>query len=222
MKKLFSFVAATMLCASAAFAQSAIVSSRSSSITVSEVKQESNTQWILRAGANFANFTGDGAEDLDSKLCYDVALSFQKPLSDNGMFWGMEFALGTRGCSYEYEDYYGDYKQNFLAHNIRFSPFTFGYAYAINESVKIDAHLGAWLSYDLFGEMTEEYDGDEESTKIDDIEDYNNLDYGLTFGVGLWYDRFNLDLSVQRGFSEIIKDGEMSTNNIMLRLGVAF
>ncbi len=219
MKKLFSFVITAILCGTAAFAQSAIVSSRSTSISVTETP--SNTQWILRAGANFAGFSGDGAEDCDKKLGYDVALSFQKPLSDFGMFWGMELGLGTRGFSYE-EDYYGDFKQNFLAHNIRFSPFTFGYAYAINESVKIDAHLGAWVSYDLFGEITEEYDGDEESAKIGDIEDYNNLDYGVTFGVGVWYDRFNLDLSWQRGFSEVIKDNEMSTNNIMLRVGIAF
>lgn len=220
MKKLFSFVITAILCGSAAFAQSAIVSSRSTSISVTETP--SNTQWVLRAGANFAGFCGDGADYLDRKFAYDVALSFQKPLSDFGMFWGMELGLGTRGFSYEEEDYYGDYKQNFLAHNIRFSPFTFGYAYAINESVKIDAHLGAWLSYDLFGEMTEEYDGDEESTKIGDIDDYNNLDYGVTFGIGVWYNRFNLDISWQRGFSEIIEDSEMNTKNIMLRVGVAF
>lgn len=216
MKKLFSFVIATILCGSVAFAQSAIVSSRSTSISVTETP--SNTQWILRAGANFAGFCGDGADDLDRKFAYDVALSFQKPLSDFGMFWGMELGLGTRGYSFS-ED---DYEENSLAHNIRFSPFTFGYAYAINESVKIDAHLGAWLSYDLFGEWTSEYDGDEESIKINDIDDYNNLDYGVTFGIGVWYDRFNLDLSWQRGLSEVIKDSEMSTNNMMICLGIAF
>ncbi len=216
MKKLFSFVITAILCGTAAFAQSAIVSSRSTSISVSETP--SNSQWVLRAGANFAGFCGDGADELDSKFAYDVALSFQKPLSDFGMFWGMELGLGTRGCSYSE----GEYEENALAHNIRFSPFTFGYAYAINESVKIDAHLGAWLSYDLFGEWTVEYDGEEESVKISDIEDYNNLDYGVTFGIGVWYDRYNLDLSWQRGFSEVIKDSEMSTNNMMIRLGIAF
>lgn len=216
MKKLFSFVITAILCGTAAFAQSAIVSSRSTSISVSETP--SNSQWVLRAGANFAGFCGDGADELDSKFAYDVALSFQKPLSDFGMYWGMELGLGTRGFSYSE----GEYETNGLAHNIRFSPFTFGYAYAINESVKIDAHLGAWLSYDLFGEWTEEYDGEEESVKISDIEDYNNLDYGVTFGIGVWYDRYNLDLSWQRGFSEVIKDSEMSTNNMMIRLGIAF
>lgn len=224
MKKLFSFVITAILCGTAAFAQSAIVSSRSTSISVSETP--SNSQWVLRAGANFAGFCGDGADELDSKFAYDVALSFQKPLSDFGMFWGMELGLGTRGFSYEEDDYDSSYEFKGLAHNIRFSPFTFGYAYAINESVKIDAHLGAWLSYDLFGEWeeTEKWEGgrDSDKVKISDIEDYNNLDYGVTFGIGVWYDRYNLDLSWQRGFSEVIKDSEMSTNNMMIRLGIAF
>lgn len=216
MKKLFSFVITAILCGSVAFAQSAIVSSRSTSIQVTETP--SNTQWILRAGANFAGVSGDGAEDTGKKIGYDLALSFQKPLSDFGMFWGMELGLGTRGYSYdEYET-----EASLLAHNVRFSPFTFGYAYSINETVKIDAHLGAWVSYDLFGKAKYEDDWDDYDENISDVEDYNNLDYGLTLGVGIWYDRFNLDLSWQRGLNEVIKDCESNANNIMLRLGVAF
>lgn len=221
MKKLYSFVVAAMLCTSAAFAQSAIVSSSSSSITEAEGQTKSNTQWIVRASANFAKFTGDDAEGLDRKLCYDVALSFQKPLSDNGMFWGMELGLGSRGYSFEGE-YQGAFKQNLLAHNIRFSPFTFGDVYEINESVKIDAHIGAWVSYDLFGKLAEESEGEKESTKISDIENYNKLDYGLLFGVGLWYNRFNVDLSAQRGFAKVVKGAKQNTSNIMLRFGFAF
>lgn len=171
----------------------------------------------------------DDEYEFGKKFAYDLALSFQKPLSDFGMFWGMEFALGTRGYTCDFEPDYGSYyrKTTLLAHNLRYSPFTFGYAYSVTESFKIDVHAGAWLSYDLFGTFNFEDTDEEESWSIGDYEDeeditYNRLDYGLTLGIGLWYDRFNLDLSWQRGFNEVIKDSDATTNNIMLRLGVAF
>lgn len=220
MKKLICFAIVAILCSTVASAQSAIVSSRSKSISVVETKQPSTTQWVLRAGANFAGVTGDDTEDLDRKFAYDLSLSFQKPLSDFGMYWGMEFALGSRGFSAEEKDY--DYKLTALAHNFRYSPFTFGYAYAFNESVKIDAHLGAWLSYDYYGLWTVEYDGESESESIYDMDDYMGFDAGIALGVGVWFDRFNVDLTWQRGFVGMFEDTEAYSNNLRLSLGIAF
>lgn len=219
MKKFFLSIAAALMLGGVASAQSTIVSSTGVNVVSQDTPSE--TQWILRAGMNFAGMTGDGAEDTGTKLGYDVAVSFQKPLSDFGMFWGMELGLGTRGYSYEE----GDFEQNFMAHNVRFSPFTFGYAYQINETMKVDAHLGAWVSYDLWGKMTEKEDGEEAEADLGEIDDYcgyQNLDAGMTFGIGFWYDRFNLDLSWQRGFIEAIDDWKINSNNLMLRVGVAF
>lgn len=219
MKKFFLSIAAALMLGGIANAQSTIVSSTGVNVVSQDTPSE--TQWIVRAGMNFAGMTGDGAEDTGTKLGYDVAVSFQKPLSDFGMFWGMELGLGTRGYSYEE----GDFEQNFMAHNVRFSPFTFGYAYQINETMKVDAHLGAWVSYDLWGKMTEKEDGEEAEADLGEIDDYwgyQNLDAGMTFGIGFWYDRFNLDLSWQRGFIEVIDDWKINSNNLMLRVGVAF
>ncbi len=190
-------------------------------------QKKSSTTWILRAGANFAGMTGDGAEDTGKKTGYDVALSFQKPLSDFGMFWGMELGVGTRGYSYDYTIYPNSNAEenvelNTLEHNVRFSPFSFGYAYSINDDIKVDAHLGAWVSYGFAGEETRKYDGDEESTNLDDYSNYQALDYGMTLGVGIWYKRLNLDLSWKRGFSDFYEDGKIQSSDIMLRLGVAF
>ena len=49
--------------------------------------------------------------------------------------------------------------------------------------------------------------------------DYNHFDAGMNIGVGVWYDRFNLDFTYQRGF---IKTWECNTSNVLIRLGVAF
>ncbi len=222
MKKFIAAVAIALSCGFIASAQSTVVSSRSVDIS----KEKSQTQWIVRAGVNFAGLTGDGAEELDGKTAYDVAVSFQKPLSNFGMFWGMELGLGSRGYSYEEEGGSSSYEEKFLAHNVRFSPFTIGYAYNFTDQIKADIRLGGYASFDYIGSGTESYNSsygeDEEDFDLGDIDDYNRFDAGINFGIGVWYNRFNLDFSLQRGFCEIIKDSKSYTNNFMIRVGYAF
>ena len=53
--------------------------------------------------------------------------------------------------------------------------------------------------------------------------DYNHFDAGINIGVGVWYDRFNLDLTYQRGFIDAFSDADgFKTSNFMIRLGIAF
>ena len=53
--------------------------------------------------------------------------------------------------------------------------------------------------------------------------DYNHFDAGMNIGVGVWYDRFNLDLTYQRGFIDAFSDADgFKTSNFMIRLGIAF
>ena len=96
--------------------------------------------------------TGDGAEDTGSKLGYNFVYGFQKPISTVGTYWGMEFGLGSRGWG-DSED---GYKVSQMAHNVQVSPFTFGYKYNITDAVAIDAHLGAYVSFDYVGKYKEE------------------------------------------------------------------
>ncbi len=206
-------------------------------------EKKRNTTWILRAGVNFAGMTGDGAEDCSSKTGYDVALSFQKPLSNFGMFWGMELGFGTRG--YKYDETVEGYpiERDLLSHNVRFSPFTFGYAYQLNETMKVDIRLGGYVSYDFAGtfkgkdvELDKDwhynryagtyYTYDLETTEFDesigDIGNYTEIDGGIILGIGYWYKRANIDFSWQRGFVDVFEDGKIKTNNLVLRVGIAF
>ena len=70
--------------------------------------------------------------------------------------------------------------------------------------------------------------GDGESISWGDFADYLDVDYnhydvGMNIGVGVWYSRFNLDLTYQRGFIDTFSDlGSNKTSNFMIRLGVAF
>lgn len=81
-------VAAAFAFLSVAGVQAQIVSSRSVNVRTTEVKKPKTTTWMVRGGMSVNKFVGDGAEDTDSKIGYDVAFSFQKPITDIGLFWG--------------------------------------------------------------------------------------------------------------------------------------
>ena len=215
MKKVLSIVAALLLCVGT---QAQIVSSRSVSIKSAQ-KQPSETQWFLRGGLNVMKMTGDGAEDTGSKLGYNFVYGFQKPLGSVGTYWGMEFGLGSRGWKVEENESDYEYSLSLMAHNVQVSPFTFGYKYNITD--------GSYVSCDYVGKIKEKesYQGDSEETSVNmgDWEDWKRVDAGMNIGVGIWYDRFNLDLTYQRGFIDTFSDADgFKTSNFMIRLGIAF
>lgn len=213
MKKVLSVVAALLLCIGA---QAQIVSSRSAIIKTE--RQPSSTQWFLRAGLNVMSLSGTGAEDTKSNIGYNATVGYQKALGSAGGYWGMEFGLGSRG----FKDDGGDVKC--IAHNVQYSPFTFGWKFNVAEGVKIDPHAGVYASYDYTSKMKEEGESMSWGDFADYMEvDYNHYDVGMNIGVGVWYDRFNLDFTYQRGFIDVFSDADgIKTSNFMIRLGIAF
>ncbi len=211
MKKVLSVVALLLLCAGI---QAQIVSSRSTSIKTE--KSRTASQWVLKAGLNLMNLSGDGAEGSDSNIGYNVMVGFQNPIGANGAYWGMEAGLGSRGFKAD--------EIKCIAHNIQYSPFTFGWKFAVADNIKIDAHLGAFASYDFTSKMKE----DGESISWGDFADYEEVDYnhfdaGINVGAGLWYGRYNLDFTYQRGFIDVFTDFDgIKTSNFLIRLGIAF
>lgn len=209
-KNVLFIVMALFLCVTA---QAQIVSSRSVSIS-SKPERPTETLWYLRGGLNMAGLAGNGAEGLDRKAAYSFAYGFQKPISTLGAYWGMDFGLGSRGYKVD--------EIKALVHNVNVSPFTFGWKYGITDEIAIDGHIGAFVSFDYLGKMKD----DDNSISLSDWDDmgmdWNRFDAGMNIGFGVWYDRFNLDFTFQRGFVEAVDEGEAYTSNIMLRLGVAF
>ena len=72
------------------------------------------------------------------------------------------------------------------AYDIKWSPFTMGYKYAITEDFKLDPHVGAYALYDFATSNDYEFD--------------NKFDVGLQAGLGFWYKRVNLDFMYHFGF----------------------
>ena len=153
---------------------------------------------------------GGGGSDIPSK--YDKNLFG----GGAGAYWGMEFGLGSRGFKAD--------EMKCIAHNIQYSPFTFGWKIGVADNLSIDPHLGVFASYDYTSKMKESGESISWGDFADYLEvDYNHFDAGMNIGVGLWYDRFNLDFTYQRGFIDVFSDLDgIKTSNFMIRLGIAF
>ncbi len=212
----------------------------------SYVKEKRSTLWYGRIGVSINNIAGmgdykdyieDGGSDFSLSPRAGLALDFgfQRPMGKFGMYWGMELGIGSRGGAYKLEydrnDYYYELKTHYDTWNVKYSPFTFGYKYSINEDWKIDAHLGIYASYDFAksGKYSND-EGDEEKFESEDFEDMDFVafDAGLQVGAGIWWKRFNLDFTYQRGFVPMAKysleyeEKNTYSSNVMIRFGVSF
>lgn len=211
----------------------------------SYTKSQRSTMWYARVGLSvnnaagggkIANVINDNSEDGEfsygPKAGLAVDFGFQKGIGKSGLYWGMELGIGTRGGYEKYEDGYGYWsKGNMDIWDVKYSPFTIGYKYALTDNLKLDGHLGIFLSYDFAGTDIKFKDskGNTEQEPLDDyFFDYAPFDAGMQLGVGIWYGRFNLDFSYQRGFVPMgsfdAGDDEykLHASNFVIRLGVAF
>lgn len=194
-----------------------------------------------------------------TRVNFDLMFGFNKYFGKTDLYWGMELGLGTRGGSYtggEYKwisDYVsseGEDKCYVNTYNVKFVPFEIGYKFPVTDKLKIDAHLGVFVSFDYAGAYTEDEwrtttynDGDatketfNESWSFgDDYADMYRFDAGLQLGVGVWFGRFNLNFTWQRGFAPYLgafpfgdkwydkNDNQkyFNSSNAILSLGVAF
>lgn len=214
MKKI---IAIALLAVSAISASAQMMTSRTL------MKRETPTTWYVRAGMSVNMLSGLNTYDKDdglktgSKAGFEVDLGFNKPMGKSGAYWGMELGLANRGGSITeaYENH--DYSLN--AWSIKYSPITFGYKYSITDDLKLDGHLGAFALVDVSRKAKN--DGDE----VDADEMFSNrFDAGLQVGIGVWYKKFNLDLTYQHGFVGLVEspNSTLKCSALMIRLGYAF
>ena len=207
-------------------------------------KKESNTTWYTRLGLSVNNMAGNMSEtpwanlneipsigsSWGSAASYDITFGFQKPINRSDVYWGMDLGIGTRGFSHEcYAQGTSKLNEKLNSHNVKFSPVTFGYKHELFDQFSIDIHVGGYFSYDFAGKLNRVFDGtnplyEEESDQtIGNIEKYVRYDAGVAAGAGIWYNRFNLDFTYQRGFISVVEfDEDMYSSKFMIRLGVSF
>ena len=205
MKKYLFFVVAAFVCSTVS---AQLVTSTSFK------KGKSNTVWYVKAGMNISKITGDNV-DVDNKIGYNVGLAFDKPIGTSGLFWGSGLQLATKG----FKTSVYDVEETFTAHKLEL-PLNFGYKYAVNDDIAIDARVGGFINYDLFGKLKITEDGESVSANLGDIDGYDRLGAGIQFGVGVWYQKLYLNFTLQKGLIEQWEKAKES--NFMISLGYAF
>lgn len=210
MKKFLFFVAAAFVCSTVG---AQLVTSTSFK------KTKSKTVWYLKAGANIANFSVSDGDGPDAIFGYNVGIAFDRPIGSSGVFWNSGLQLATKGWKYSYDDD-GEKIETKLNANKLELPLTFGYKYSVNDDIAVDARLGGFVNYDVFGKYKESYDGEEESVNLGDLEDYDRLGAGIQFGIGVWYQKLNLNITFQKGLIEQMEG--CKEKNWMISLGYAF
>lgn len=240
-------------------AQARVVNSR-----VFGEREKQSTEWIIRLGMSLDNAAGNAVsqakEDLEQskedygepssygfgcKAGFEFSLAFNKPIGRSGLYWGMELGIGTRGARYWSDSGRDinreDARKNILTWNAKYSPFTMGYKFPITKNIRLDAHLGAFVSYDFAGKSNSKWicdDGEEKYKDTVNIGDgalngFRRLDAGMQIGAGVWYKCFNFDITYQRGFInafdfyynsfwDVDDDAKVFSSNLMLRVGIAF
>lgn len=199
------------------FALVAIVSATASAQVVTSTsfkKAKTGTVWYLKAGANIANVSMDGGDGPDAIFGYNIGIAFDRPIGGSGVFWNSGLQLATKG--WKYSD--GDDEVKLNANKLEI-PVTFGYKYKINDDIAVDARLGGFVNYDVFGKYKEKYGNEEESCNLGDLEDYDRFSAGIQFGVGVWYQKLNFNITYQKG---LVKQNEAKEKNWMISLGYAF
>ncbi len=173
---------------------------------------------MIRAGVGTSWLCGDNIDHLGSQIAYGIDLGFGARIGSKGFYWGAEFGFNSRGWS---NDTRNNYK--LMAHNIKLTFTQFGWKIKFGESNwAIDPHFGAFISYDFAGKGKWETHGHKGSLSLSDDDTWNKFDAGINVGGGIWYKKFNLDVTYTRGFMEAIEKGDVTSASLLVRLGFAF
>lgn len=183
-------------------------------------------RWLFRTGIVSAGLPGSEDDNMHRRAGYDFTLGFNKRLGKSPVYYSAEAGLGCGGAKYD-EPYY-DFTHKTMFHTVSVSPVTFGVKIPLGQHWKLDGHFGAYYSYEiasheegafLYGRDIEKYDEE-------------GHDGGFRLGGGIWYKRFNFDITWQRGFatkfemqgnsSNHYQYKELCSSNVMFRLGIAF
>ncbi|MDE7472530.1 MAG: PorT family protein [Muribaculaceae bacterium] len=212
MKKLFAII---IIAVSVLSASAQMMTSRTL------MKRENPTTWYVRLGLGINSLNGPSGDDKDyydvstgSKAGFDIDFGFNKPMGKSGAYWGMDLGLLNRGGTVTSDD--SDTSININTWSIKYSPLMFGYKYSITDDIKIDGHLSGYLLADV-SQKAKYGDRELDSDAFD-----SSFDAGVQIGIGVWYKKFNFDLSYQRGFIPLTGSPNLTTSTFLIRVGYAF
>lgn len=220
----------TIACLVSAMTVSAQRASSSSSSFFSTEKADQPVTWGIRAGMNMANMTGDDAEELDSRIGFNVGVSVDIPLLQS-LYLQTGLYVTQKGAKSEYYDYDEDcdveLKFNPLYLEI---PILASYRYNFNDNTQLQVNFGPYIAYGLSGkaELSASSGNTSISTDADFFGDDDDqfggkrFDMGLQVGTGVTFNKFFVGCAYEFGLTEIAKDMKAKNSNFMINLGYNF
>ncbi len=181
-----------------------------------------------------------------NQFAYNISFGFDRTIGQHGAYWAVEVGGGSRGIAFDVESAqmynYGtgyvpltDAKftddPNCTAFFIHLMP-QIGWKFKISDNIKFDTHIGgfAGISLPINYIHAIEYinsTGARETTTLSYYGSYywgeydDTFDVGAQIGIGLWIDRFNIDLSYRQGFLDMLKGPDGIAYKVFLSLGYA-
>ncbi len=179
--------------------------------------------WYAKAGMNISDVKVKYIDCTDPVVGYHVGIAFDKPIGTSGLFWGSGLQLGTKGykiTSSTFEDLGEDEGMDFKMHANKLEiPVSIGYKIDAKKDFYVDARIGAFANYDVWGKAKIKADGESASVKIKDMVEYDRFSAGIHFGIGIWYHKFNFSVTYLNG---LVKQNETKERTWSIGLGYAF
>lgn len=182
-----------------------------------------STIWYAKAGINISDVKVKYIDCTDPIVGYHIGVAFDKPIGTSGLFFGSGLQLGTKGfkiSSSTFEDLTEYEGAEFKIHANKLEiPVSIGYKIDMKNDFYVDARVGAFANYDVWGKAKLKAEGESESAKLKDIEDYDRFSAGIHFGIGIWYQRLNFNITYMNG---LVKQNEYKERTWSIGIGYAF
>lgn len=216
--------------------------------------------WTFYGQMGFSNMrlsgTPHGINDTsityNKKKGYSLLFGARRQLNHSQkvmLFYAAEVGLQSRGYSidsswtgltqipapYGMHDrtVYYSYSGTLIAHNVYLSPAIIGLKLKVIGNFSLVAHVGAFMSYDYNGILTNEtrravqgvYGSDYTwitSQTLDEIDTYHRLDAGTNVGIGFCYDRVYVGLTYQQGLVDLTSECQWNTRRVAVNVGFCF
>lgn len=210
----------TIACLVSAMTISAQRASSTSSSFFSTEKADQPITFGVRAGMNISNFSGDGADGLDSRIGFNAGVSLDIPLLQS-LYLQTGLYVTQKGAKYEEDDY--EEKVNPLYLEI---PVLASYRYNFSDATQLQVNFGPYFAYGISGKykITEGNISGEADFFGDDEDQWGGkrFDVGLQVGAGVTISKFFIGCAYEFGLSDIADDADAKNSNFMINVGYNF
>lgn len=169
-----------------------------------------DNRWYLRAGVKFLSFTHDDCDapkfDMHGNTGYDLTIGHKSAIKRKGFYYAWEGGLTSFGC--KTVNPWDHTSHPYFSHNVLFSPLTFGFNRYITPKVAYDVHAGFYAKYGFIDNHS-------------NTGEHHEFNIGLRAGVGVWYGRYNIDLTYERNYMNEVMEC-YNASNLLVRVGFAF